>query len=44
MENPALANLVVHLLCSPVQSAACERLFKEDALIHTKQRNQLLLL
>jgi hypothetical protein len=32
-----LANLVVHLLCSPFQSATCERLFKEDPFFHTKQ-------
>jgi hypothetical protein len=41
VEHPGIANLAVHLLCCPVQSAACERLFKDYPLFHTKLRNQL---
>jgi hAT family C-terminal dimerisation region len=40
-ENPELAQLATFLLDCPVQGAACERLFKDFALFHTKQRNRL---
>jgi hypothetical protein len=42
VEHPGLANLAVHFLCCPVQSASCERLFKDYALFRTKARNRLL--
>ena len=40
-EHPELAQLATFLLDCPVQGAACERLFKDFALFHTKQRNRL---
>jgi hAT family C-terminal dimerisation region len=40
-ENPEIAQLATFLLDCPVQGAACERLFKDFALFHTKQRNRL---
>jgi hypothetical protein len=40
-ENPEISRLASFLLDCPVQGAACERLFKDFALFHTKQRNRL---
>ena len=40
-ENPQLAQFAAFLLDCPVQGAECERLFKDFALFHTKQRNRL---
>lgn len=41
VEFPAIANLAMFLLDAPVQSASCERLFKEFSRLHTKSRNRL---
>ena len=40
-EFPAIATLAIFLLDAPVQSASCERLFKEFSRLHTKARNRL---
>ena len=40
-EYPSIANLAMFLLDAPVQSANCERLFKEFSRLHTKVRNRL---
>ena len=40
-EYPEIAQIAAFLLDCPVQGAACERLFKDFALFHTKQRNRL---
>jgi hypothetical protein len=41
VEYGPLANLAMFLLDAPVQSATCERIFKNYAAFHTKKRNQL---
>lgn len=40
-ELPELSRLATFLLCCTVQSADCERVFKDFDLIHTKARNRL---
>jgi hypothetical protein len=40
-EHPGFVNLAIFLLCAPIQSASCERLFKDFALYHTKHRNRM---
>jgi hypothetical protein len=40
-EHPGFVSLATFLLCAPVQSASCERLFKDFALYHTKHRNRM---
>ena len=40
-EFPSIAALAMFLLDAPVQSASCERLFKEFSRFHTKGRNRL---
>jgi hypothetical protein len=40
-EEPILANFAMFLLSCPVQSASCERVFKNYSAFHTKKRNHL---
>ena len=40
-EFPVLSLFASFLLCCPVQSASCERMFKDWQFYHTKTRNQL---
>ena len=40
-DYPEMSRLAVFLLGAPVQSASCERLFKDYTRFHTKERNRL---